>query len=118
MLAKSYPRIPMYRSWQGIACQVRGQFLAEDGRLAEARSELEKSRSLLEVLVKEHPDQPSYRGTFGKTCIELGRLARRAGDKTSAGAWFARADEALGKAATQSPDSADVRRSLEELRGE
>jgi tetratricopeptide (TPR) repeat protein/tRNA A-37 threonylcarbamoyl transferase component Bud32 len=117
-MAADYPRIPMYRESQGLAHLERGRIRAEDGRRDEARADFDKSRELLEGLVKEYPAVPAYRGDLGETFAALGLLARGGGGTAEAAGWFARAEEALRLAAEQSPDDAQIRRSLEAVRAE
>jgi serine/threonine-protein kinase len=117
-LARNYPAIPMYRADQAVALYLRGQLRADGNRADEARADFDKSRQLLEDLVKEFPQIPGYRGDLGRTYAGLGRLAGGAGDEAGAANWLGKAAEALRQAVEQSPDSAENRRSLEEVRNE
>jgi eukaryotic-like serine/threonine-protein kinase len=117
-LAKNYPGIPLYREWLGAAYQFRGQLRAEAERLDEARADFEKSRQVLVELVKDYPQLPYNRGNLGRTYAGLARLARRAGNEAAAAEWFAKAADALRQTVEQSPDDANERRSLEEVRAE
>jgi serine/threonine-protein kinase len=113
ILAKDYPGIPMYRESQAVAYQVRGELRADDKRPAEARADFEKSRGLLEEWVKEFPGLPGARGDLGRTYAGLARVAA---DREEAVRWYGRAADALGRAVELSPDNAQDRRSLKEVR--
>jgi eukaryotic-like serine/threonine-protein kinase len=117
-LAQDFPKIPMYRESQAAALLARGELRAENKQISAARADLGKSRTLLEVLVKEYPDWPSLRGDLGRVYAALGRLARGEDQKAEAADWFAKAVETLGQAVEQSPDNAQNRRSLEKVRTE
>jgi serine/threonine-protein kinase len=117
-LAKNYPGIPQYREWLGLAYQFRGQLRADADRFDEARADYDKSRRLLEDLVKEFPQLPYNRGLLGKTYAGLARLARRSGDEIGAADWFTKALAALRQTVEQSPDDAGERRTQEEVRAE
>jgi hypothetical protein len=117
-LARNYPGIPHYREWLGVAYQFRGQLRADAERFDEARADFDKSRQVLEELVKEFPQLPYNHGSLGRTYAGLARLARRSGNEAGAADWFAKAFDALRKAVEQSPDDAGERRSLEEVRAE
>jgi serine/threonine-protein kinase len=112
------PRIPMYREWQGIAYQARGELRAQDRSTRPAREDFEKSRELLEKLIKDFPKVPGYRGELGQTYLGLGRLARLAGDEAGAREAFNRADAALRQACEEAPENALYRRCREEVRSE
>ncbi len=117
-LARSYPAVPMYRDWRAVAHLARGKLRAEDGRAADARADFDQARQLLEALVQEYPQIPGYRGDLGRAYAGLARLARGAGDRAVGADWFNKAADALGRAVEQSPDHAEDRQSLEEVRAE
>ena len=60
---------------------------------------------------------PSYRGELGRTYLALGRLARQSKDPAAAD-WFRKATATLEKTLTQSPDSAQDKKSLAEAKTE
>jgi tetratricopeptide (TPR) repeat protein len=113
-LAAAYPKIPSYRYTLSFAYLAR----AEAGRGDEARADFEVARRALEAQVKEFPQLPDPLADLGRAYAGLGRLARAAGDGARAADWSAKAADALGRAAVLSPDSAAVRRSLEQVRAE
>jgi serine/threonine-protein kinase len=117
-LAKNHPKIPVFREALAFAHLIRGQLRAEDKRSDEARADLDEARKRYEELVKEFPQLPALRGDLGRTYAGLGRLARAEGDTAGAAGWLAKAAEALDKAVEQSPDNAQDRRSLQEVRAE
>jgi tetratricopeptide (TPR) repeat protein len=114
-LGKRQPKVAGYRAWRAIALQARGEVRVAQDRPSEARKDLDASRDLLEGLVKEFPDQPSYRGDLGRTYAGLGRLARQAGDKDGAAAWYGKAADALRRAVEQAPEVARNQRSLKDV---
>lgn len=116
ILAKNYPKVPLYRSSQAQALAFLGNLRADDGRVKEARVDFERAQKLLEELVKTFPDTPSYRAELGRAYLGLGRIARQEKDEKSAARWLAAAVEALSAASAQSPDSVTIRRALGEAR--
>jgi serine/threonine-protein kinase len=118
LLARDYPRIPMYREDQAFAHLVRGQVEGENSQAADARADLEKARALLEELVKAYPELPANRANLGKAYAGLARLTRAAGNQEEADTWYAKAVKELSQAVAQSPDNAQDRSSLDEVRAE
>jgi serine/threonine-protein kinase len=117
-LVQRHPQIARYQAWQAVAYQVRGEVRAAQDRPAEAQKDFDASRKILEGLVKESPDQFSYRSDLGRTYAGLGRLARQAGDREGAAAWFGKAADALRRAVEQAPEVARDQRSLKEVQAE
>lgn len=117
-LATNYLWIPHYRERWAIALQTRGQLRLEDKRHDLARKDFEKSKEILDALVKAHGLQPAYRAELGKTYAGLGRLERALGNKNEAGLWFDEAVKELDVARKQAPDNAHHRRSFEEAQAE
>ena len=117
-LAKSLPHVPMYRGSLGVAYEYRARIrVADPARVTEARDDLEKSRTLLMQRVQDTPNVPAPRGDLGRTYLALGRLAKQANDPAAAD-WFGKAAESLEEAVKQSPDNAQEKQSLEELRSQ
>jgi tetratricopeptide (TPR) repeat protein len=111
-LSKNYPQVGMYRESLGLAYRIRGELRAEDARRREeARADFARAQKLLEQRVNESPQMPGPRGELGRTCFDLGQLARAANDRSAAD-WFAKAVSALNKAIEQSPDNAGHRQAL------
>src|SRR5262249_52322733 len=111
-------KVPLYREWLGLAYQARGQSRADGKRADEARTDFEQSRVVLEAVVRESPELPSLYGDLGRTYAGLARLARRMGDAAAASDGYAKAVVALRFAVDKSPDQAQDRRSLEEVKAE
>jgi tetratricopeptide (TPR) repeat protein len=106
--------IPGYRVWLGVAYLTRGRLREEDNRADEARADFDRARQLFEELLKGSPGLPSRYGDLGRAYAGLGRLVRKAGDRTNTD-WFGKAADALREAVAGSPDNAQDRRSLEEV---
>ncbi len=117
-LAKSFPQVPMYRESLSVAFQHRALLrMSDPARQAEALTDLEESRRLLEKRVQESPNVSAPRGDLGRTYLALGRLAKQSKDPAAAG-WFAKATESLERALAQSPDNAHDKKSWAEAKAE
>jgi serine/threonine-protein kinase len=114
-LGERHPKIAMYREWQALAHQVRGQVRATMNQPAEARADFEASRQLLEELVKAASPGTAPPGDLGRTYLGLGRLA---GNKGEAAVWFKKAADNLDQALKESPDNAQNQRSLKDVQAE
>ena len=101
VLSEWYPEIAMYREWQANAYQARGYVRIEMNKPAEAQADFQKSRQLLEELVKESPARVDPRGDLGRTYAGLGRLAQLTGDAKGAAEWFGKAADVLRQAVNQ-----------------
>jgi serine/threonine-protein kinase len=117
-LGKQSPRVPLYREWQAVALQARGELRLALNRPAPAGEDLDQSRALLEGLVKQFPAVPGYPGHLGRTCGALGRLALARGDAKRSAAWFAQAAAHLRRALEHDPENAGHRAALDELAAE
>jgi tetratricopeptide (TPR) repeat protein len=113
-LQQRNPRYAIYREWQAIAYQARGQFRTSGNTMGSAEEDLDKARLSLERMVKESPDLPGYRYQLGQTYQSLGRLALKRGSPERAVAWLTKACDALRVAHERSPENALFRRFLEE----
>jgi hypothetical protein len=107
--------IAMYRESLGTAYRVRGTIKAGDKRWEAAEKDFEESRKVLDVLTQKWPQLPSSHAELGRTCLELGRLARTTNNPAARDTWFAKATEELARAVQMSPDNMRDRRSLKEV---
>jgi tetratricopeptide (TPR) repeat protein len=117
-LGGRFPQTPLYREWQAVALQARGELRTALKRPTPAAEDLDGSRSLLEGLVKQYPAVPGYHGHLGRTCGALGRLALACGNPREATAWFARAVKSLRVAVDKDSENALHRAALEGLESE
>jgi serine/threonine-protein kinase len=117
-LTKKYPSILMYAESLGEAYRIRGELHLEGKQADLAGADLEKSRNLLEELVRGPGDTPSAQGELGRTYFALARLARGEGKPDEAARWLRKAAETLEFAVKQAPDGAENQRSLKEVRAE
>jgi hypothetical protein len=84
-------------------------------RRAEALSDLEKARGLLEERARQSPDLPGPRDELGRAYFALSRLAA---NKTERDQWLDKARIALGAALEMSPDNAQYRQFLTQIKKE
>src|SRR5262249_58033167 len=91
----------------------RAVFRLELTHPADARADLAQSRELLEELMRDPGALPGWRADLGRAYLGLSRVASGAGDRAAA-EWRARAVTALRRAAEDSPEHAQIRRSLAE----
>ena len=115
-LARKYPRVPMYREWQGIALRLRGEFRADCG--GAARADFEQAAKIAQEMAKQFPEVPGYRGDLGRALLGQGRLAATDGDAATAHDLFKRAAAALSEAVEKAPEEAEDIRSLGEVKAE
>jgi tetratricopeptide (TPR) repeat protein len=117
-LQERYPQIVMYREWQSAAYEIRARLLLALGRPDPAADDLEKSRALLEKLVSEFPDVPSYRSLLGRTYLTFGRVEAARRNTPAAVGWLAKALAACRAALALSPESGLEQRTLGEVQAE
>ena len=73
-------------------CQTNtADLLRKAGRRVEARAACERALALREPLVKEHPQDTSYRGGLAETYLRIGQLQSDAKDLAAATATWRRA---------------------------
>ena len=104
-LAAEHPGVPDYRRDLAVSHNRVGGLLTLAGRPAEALDELERARSLLEVLVRAGPNVPDYRDILATTLIYSGDALRDLGRSGEARDRLARA-VALAEALASAPPKA------------
>jgi serine/threonine-protein kinase len=112
------PQTPLYREWQGVAFEVRGEWRTTMKRLAPAGEDLDRSRAILEGFVKQSPTNPGYRGLLGRSYGALGRLALARRDAHEAAQWFRKATASLRRAVEQDRENSLHRAALDEFEAE
>jgi eukaryotic-like serine/threonine-protein kinase len=80
-LAKEFPWLADYRKSLALALEARA---ASRGETREAEDDLDRARTLVERLVAESRDAPSYNGLLGLVLGRMGLVARSHGDPVNA----------------------------------
>jgi serine/threonine protein kinase len=97
---------------KAVAFLHSGRLKAQDNQRGEAVKDLKSAATILEEMVRNQPEIPTYRYNLGRTYTTLGQFAD---DAQAANDWFRKAREMLDGAISRYPENAQYRQALTEL---